>query len=68
MQFEGCFFYYPVEFIFFFIYNISIVLYRGVAQMVARLVRDHEAASSNLVTPTITNFFAICTMKLLTVY
>lgn len=27
---------------------------RGVAQMVARVVRDHEAASSNLVTPTIT--------------
>ena len=28
-------------------------LHRGVAQMVARMVRDHEAASSSLATPTI---------------
>ena len=27
-------------------------LHRGVAQMVARMVRDHEAASSSLATPT----------------
>ena len=27
-------------------------LFRGVAQMVARMVRDHEAASSSLATPT----------------
>ena len=27
-------------------------LLRGVAQMVARMVRDHEAASSSLATPT----------------
>ncbi len=28
-------------------------LFRGVAQLVARMVRDHEAASSSLATPTI---------------
>lgn len=30
-------------------------LFRGVAQMVARMVRDHEAASSSLATPTISS-------------
>ena len=30
-------------------------LHRGVAQMVARMVRDHEAASSSLATPTSLN-------------
>ena len=28
------------------------ILFRGVAQLVARMVRDHEAASSSLATPT----------------
>ena len=33
--------------------NMLRVFYRGVAQMVARLVRDQEAVGSNPVTPTI---------------
>ena len=32
--------------------NMLRVFYRGVAQMVARLVRDQEAVGSNPVTPT----------------
>ena len=37
-------------------------LFRGVAQMVARMVRDHEAASSSLATPTRERqtAFAVC--------
>ena len=34
-------------------------LHRGVAQMVARMVRDHEAASSSLATPTISSETAV---------
>ena len=42
-------------------------LHRGVAQMVARMVRDHEAMGSNPVTPTIKNthaLFALCVFYL----
>ncbi len=35
-------------------------LFRGVAQMVARMVRDHEAASSSLATPTRKRQTALC--------
>ena len=43
------------------------MLYPGVAQMVARMVRDHEAMGSNPVTPTIKNthaLFALCVFYL----
>ena len=33
-------------------YSAALVKYRGVAQMVARLVRDQEAVGSNPATPT----------------
>ena len=35
-------------------------LFRGVAQLVARMVRDHEAASSSLATPTTKRQSALC--------
>ena len=54
MQFRRFYYFLNIALVFlcFFDYNMNAVFFRGVAQVVERLVRDQEAAGSSPVTPT----------------